>query len=595
MGDGTDKLLLQHVHSTEEQEGTRYRWTRENPTLTVHRFAIAHPAYLTLDLGGLPPQIPEPRMVHANMHGTPWVSLPVTSQPRHYTLLLPPTALRNGNLSIHFSTEATRVPPDERKLGVRIDSFTLGWVSTSNATPPWSTIVVQWLIIIIIIHLVTHFKPPKWSIITLAGGLIVALALLHAYHLPVAAMWQARFLVACITLLLIFHATLPLFQRLFPSTSSRTDMQLLWMLTLIAFTIRMGFILYPPFDSHDWYIHRKRIIDFLTGTFLIYDHPAEFSRKLTIVPPAPYLLYAPLTLLANNVIVAMQAVYAFVDSMSILCMGLFAHALGGNKRTTTFALLMVALFPLNFTALWWGFGPQVIGQTLIILLATLIVYSPPPQRMPWVVVGFVFSVLLLSHIGAGILGGFWLAGYTVLLLALQRIQPRHWRTWAILIILCGILVTSLFYIEVLALQMRGLATNSRLGWDEGDVFRVKWTLASLYSSFKPIGVALPVASIILLLHTVRATHRWLISAWVISALIFFIVDVAFGLQVRYAYFLVPVIATGFGIICTQFSKRHRVGTFVAWTMIALIGFAGLHLWYEGIFEGIKPSLRGLTH
>lgn len=596
MGDGTDKLLLHNFHKTEtDAQGTRYRWTRDEGSITFRGFVATSRALLHIKTGGLPAAIPAPRAVDMQLENAPWLTLNVMPFPRHALLLLPPEALRDGNLDIHLSTETSKVKPDTRNLGIRIDSIELGWLPTSRIAMPWNVLLVQWLFILCCISLWYRLAMPRWSLLLFTLGLVAALGWMTGSTLLIAALWQYRLLATAVAVLLIFWASMPLLHRLLPHDTARSEIRWLWLIALLAISVRMIPILYPPFESHDWYIHRKRIQDFMWGGFLIYDKPAEFSKKLTIVPPAPYLFYTPFNLFTKDPVVAMQWVYTLIDSMTTLLVGLLVRQVGGSIRASRLTAIIIAFFPLNFTALWWGFGPQVIGQCLTVLMALLITQWQRHRLSFWLVSTVAFSLLLLSHVGSGILGGSLVAAYIGLLWLFQRKQQPHWKVWMFVVIGSGILVTILLYSQVIEMQMSGLTSNQRLGWDEDDLFRVPWTLMSLYSSFTPLGVLLPIISIVWLVYRIYSRYRWLVLAWLSSAGVFFMVDLAFGLQVRYAYFLIPMIAIGLASMLDTLIARHRIGWVIAVCLIGVIGIAGLNLWLDGIFLGIKPSLRGLTH
>jgi hypothetical protein len=620
--DGFDKLLLSRVHSVEEDgQGRRYRWTKGDGTITLHSFATVRRAVLLLGTGGLPDTFPTPRMVETIVDDAPLITLAVRHTPRTYALLLPPTALQDGDLRVSLRSDTSKVDPDPRPLGIRIDSLGLRWFAGEWAFLPWGVLLVQTLLVATLLALVWQLGFPRWSIAALAVALVIGLGWMTGHYLLVAAAWLVRLLVAGGATLALFLGSSPLLERAGFGRAYEPALRWLWLIVLFSIGLRMVGSLFPPFDSHDWYIHRARIIKFISGTMLVYDHPAEFSRKLTIVPSAPYILFHPFTLLTRNLVVAMQGVYTFFDGVTTLLVGLLVRRIGGSARAAWGAALLVALFPLTFTAVWWGFGPQVIGQTLVVLLALLLTRRAPPTRTFWMLAGLVLTLLLLTHIGAGILGGFMLAGYTLLLLLVRRRQTPSWKGWGVLMIACGILVILLLYIDVIALQMRGLAGNDRLGWDEGDLFRVIWTLHSLYISFDPlvmhltiptetlsspvaigatlalvgVGLVLPLVSMVFLVVVVKGVHRLLVGAWLGSALLFFVIDMVFGLQVRYAYFAVPMVVAGLALLLDHLIARHRAGWLIAGALIGLVGLAGWHLWFESFILWIKPSLRGLTH
>ncbi|NJN67526.1 MAG: hypothetical protein HC884_12845 [Chloroflexaceae bacterium] len=602
MGDGVDRLLVHHFHSVEQDsQGKAYRWSLDHSTIAVRGSALVPLAALTLNLGGMPEHVPVPHPVQARLDGNDWLTFSVGSKPRAYALLLPPPTLRDGSLDLEWFTGATHVPPDPRKLGIRLDRVSLRWLDGSLAFPTWTVLAMQGLVIATAMAMAWYLALPRWSIMVIAASLVVALGWLVGSNILIAGSWLARILVTNLALLGLLWSVAPCLRRVvLPAAGAapQPELRWLWLVTVLAIALRMVVMLYPPFEPHDWYIHRKRIVDFLNGAFVLYDKPAEFSTRLTVVPPAPYLFFAPFTLLTSNPVVAMQGVYAFLDGVTALLVGVMTRFFGGSLRAAGVAALVFALFPLNFTALWWGFGPQVIGQCLTVLFVLFVLFlaqTPLLTRWAWGLAGLVFTLLLLSHVGAGILGGFLLAGYLALIWGFRRNEEPRWKGWGLTMVTSGAAVTLLLYSTVIAMQLDGLSSNQRLAWDAGDIFRVQWTLASLNVSFAPVGVILPILSIAFLVISTRPAHRWLLAGWLASAGLFFAVDLATGLQVRYAYFLVPLFAVGLGMVLDGYLTRHRVGWVVAGCLIGIVGVVGLHLWGAGIFGGIKPSLRGLTH
>lgn len=596
MGDNVAPLLLEAFHQVEtDREGIPYRWTTGQSRIRFRDIASVPHAYLTLTIGGMPPHLaPRPLILHIEQ--SPLITLSIPSHAQRYRLLLPPMVLRDGTLEVGLRSEATKVPPDRRALGVQIREVEIGWLAPSLPTPPWHVLFLQGLLVGMVIVLLRSVHVPWWGIGLGAGVSIVAISWVTGAMLLFAAAWQFRLLVG-ITLVLILRFTVTTPQLAYEPER----IPWLWLITIGAMAIRMVCILYPPFLSHDWYIHLERMQDVVSGELLLYDKPAEFSRKLTIVPPLPYLLYAPFLLLIEQVIPATQLVYSVADGLTVLLTGMLVQQVGGGRGSAGIAALIIALFPLHLTALWWGFGPQIIGQLLVVWLAYLIAHHHPshhPVQTPrfWLLVSMVATMLLLSHVGAAMLGGSLLVCYIVLTARASRSWYSDWKKWAMIAVGSGTIAIVLLYSQVLTLQLQGLSSNERLRWDADDLFRIPWTILSLYSSFKPIGVAIPAASMLIAVWTTRSTHQWLIVSWLLSAGIFFVIDLITGLQVRYAYFILPVVAIGLAFLFEQLTRRHRWGGYVVtWSVLGIIAAAGLNLWLSGVFLGIKPSLRGLTH
>ncbi len=618
VGFRADRHMLQGFFSQEEDaHGTRYRWTKSESTIMVQGFAAVPRGVVSLHVGWLPPGVPVPRPLQLAVDGTEWVTLPINAAPRRYTMLLPPGTLHDGNMLLGLQSETSRVPPDRRDIGIRLDRVEIGWPAGDWVLPTWRMLLVQWLMVMTGLAVAWRLDG-SWRVLAAVAVVgVVLLGWLTGHSLLIAAPWVQALLLASGAVLVLVWATFPRLSRMLPGGGARAELRVLLLLTIVLLAVRLLAALYPVFDSHDWYIHRDRLEKLEHGSLLLYDKPAEFSTRLAIVPPALYILVAPLSLLTTSTVTAMQGFYAFADGCAVLLLALFVRQLGGSGRAALLAALVLGLLPLQYTALWWGFGPQVVGQALILLLALFVLQPRLASRWLWLAAGGVFCLILLMHIGTGLLGGFWLAGYVALVLLVQRRQHPHWQGWGLLLLAVGLVVTLLLYSQVLGMHMRGLAHNQRLAWSEDDIFRVQWTLGSLYYSFRPLTMwlhpdvwqhgwivgllltllvnVLVVVSLVFLVYRARGRHRLLVLAWLASGLLFFGIDLVSGLQIRYAYFLVPLICAGLALLLDRLIARHRLGWLVAGCVLGIIGMMGLKLWFDGVVLASKPSLRGLTH
>jgi hypothetical protein len=629
VGFRADRLFLDGVYAREtDAQGTPYRWTRAESAIVVENFAAVSRPMLTLQLGGLPPDVPSTRPVQLRVDGAPWLTLPVEKAPRRYRLLLPPGALHDGDLRLEMTSPTSRVPPDRRDVAVRLDGVALAWAAESWARPTWGALLAQAGIVAAALAAAWRLALSPRSMLLLAGGLVLLLAGITGYDPAVAATWQYNLLVASLPALLLVWAGFPRLLRLLPGSErhperARAELRLLLLLTLGVLGIRLLAALYPTFDSHDWYIHEDRLFAFQHGSLLLFDKPAEFSTKIAIVPPAFYVLVAPLSLLTPNSVPTTQGLYAFLDGCAALVLALFVRQVGGSARAARLALLLLAFLPIQFTALWWGFGPQVVGQALFLLLVLFVAQYRLAGPVWWVVATVLVAALILVHNGVALLGGFWLAGYVVLVWLFARHERAHWLGWGAVAAASAVVALLLLYIDVVALQLRGVAGNERLAFTAEDIFRVKYTLGSLCASFQPLALAcdqylyfperlapatvppqvgvtllsmaLPLAALAFVVLRARGLHRWLVLAWLASAALFFAVDLRTGLQVRYAYFVAPLVCAGGGLLLDRLAARHRGGWALAAALVALVVLAGLGLWYTGVELAIKPSLRPLTH
>ncbi len=613
--------------------GRDYRWSSGQSMLKLDPFPAVTQPRLRLDIGGLPEGTPAPRMVAVRVGPTPaqaqqtatsvWIELPVAAAPRRYEVLLPPDALRDGRLFVSLSNEAVSIPPDRREIGFRLDSFSVAWSPQAWVLPAWDVLAVQWGVVLLAAALAWRLQRRPRTVVLIGAGVLAVLAMLTGYAPFAAGVWQQRLLVVGVGLLVVVWGLFPRLSRLIPAASpaaARHELGVLMLLMLAVLSVRLLAAVYPTFDSHDWYIHADRQHLLQWGNLLLFDKPAEFSTQIAIVPPAFYILVAPLSLLTLNTVPTTQGIYAFFDGVAVLALAILVRWLGGGIWAGRLALLLLGLMPIQFTALWWGFGPQVVGQALILILAVFAIQPDLPRRWLWCAAGVVVLLVLLTHNGVALLGGIWLGSYVVLDWLFAPELRRNRLRWIGLGVAAAGAAVALLYIDVIQLQMAGVSNNDRLAFTEEDIFRVKWTLGSLCASWQPlaprcdafvpgtdpatvlpqIGVvllslAIPLTALLVLLVQTDWRGRRLVLPWLGSALLFLAVDLAFGLQVRYAYFLTPLVCAGLALALEGWLRRHRWAWAVVAAVVLLVAWAGLGLWYSGVVEAIKPSLRPLTH
>lgn len=591
---GDQELLEGFFEQEADALGATYRWTGAQSAFRVRGFAsVTHPI-LQLGVGGLPRGAPAPRPVQLRIDGTA-LTLPVAAAPRRYYLSLPSGALLDGNLDVDFASDTSRVAPDQRDVGIRLDDVVLGWTGATWVLPAWPTLLTQWALVLICLGIAWRLELPGSIRLGIAALLIPLLGWMTAYDLLMAAAWEARLLAASMLLLALAWNAFGLLNHLLPGLGSRRDLRWLSAITVVAISMRLFAIFYPPFGSHDLYIHRDRLLDLQLGSIQLFDTPSEFNGSRTIVPPAFYMLASPLTLLTAKPDAAIQGLYAFLDGASALVMAILVRQLGGSVRAAAVAAILIASLPIQLTALWWGFGPQVVAQWLGLALAVFVSRPGPAPSDFWIVAGVLLGLVLLMHPGSAILAAVWLAGYVLLVWWRDRQARRQWLGWALVLVGSSLLATLLLYIDVLWLQLNGLARGVATPQRFDTVSRITLIGKGMLASLRPIGVPLSILSLSVLVRRTCGNQRRLVIAWLGSAGLFFVVDLLFGLQVRYAYFAIPLLCAGLGLLLDQLMARRRWGRVVSWGLLGFVSFAGLSLWVNGVFLGVKPTLMALLH
>lgn len=594
-GSGTDLLLLDGVLKTErDSDGNVYRWTTGHTNFTVRGFAsVPHPI-LELGIGGFPRTVPAPRLVHLTLDGNK-LTMPVAPEARRYHLLLPRGALLDGNLHLNMESDTSVVPPDPRALGIRLDDIALGWERDAWVLPGWQLLLVQCGVVLTWIALARSLGLPRWSWAVIAIALIVLLPIMAGPILLLAMIWVLPLFVAGLALLAMTSQVFPWLKRSFQADRTLLDPRWLGLIVIVAISLRLWAVFYPLFGVHDLLIHRQRLLNVQYGTLQLFDSPSEFAGRQAVVPPAFYLLASPVTLLFPDAGAAIQGIFTLLEGTGIFLIALLVRNVGGSWRAATIAALCIACLPIQLTALWWGFAPQIVGQWLILVLAVLITY---PGKVGWsraIVATVAFAITLLMHDGVAALGGIWLALYLMLSWLLVRHHDQNWRAWTGVVIAASVIASLLLYIDIIGMHISELATGAATPSPFTTEVRLRLLWQGLQASFRPISMFGVVGVFATLLYWTRGSHRHLIVAWLLSTTLFLLIDVAVGLQVRYGYFVTPLVCVGLALLLDRVMARGIWGKVSSWGLIAVIVCMGLQLWFEGVFWSIKPTLTALTH
>lgn len=595
VGSWGDQNLLRGVYDQEtDAAGATYRWTDGSSTFFVRDFAVAPTPRLRIDIGGLPPGAGDKQLVVFAIDRTPLL-VPIQSTPRQYFLLPPSGALLDGDLDLQMTSPTSITPPDPRALAFRLNDITLGWPSDAWSLPTLPMLLAQTAIVVVWLLIAWRLEAPRRALPLVAALAIALLAWMTSYQLMMAMAWHTRALATSLVVLALAWRSYDRLERWFPRWGSRSEWRWVGWLTAIAIGVRLLVIFYPPWGSHDLYIHERRLADVQIGSIQLFDTPSEFGSNRTIVPPAFYVLVLPLTLLTNDPSAAIHGLYAMLEGTTPLLVALLIHQLGGSNRAALLAGVLAACLPIQLTILWWGFGPQVVSQWLLLLLLVLLTRPAIADRAAWFFGGLVLTLALLTHNGAVVLGGALLGSYIAWMIIRERGDRAIWWRWAGVFAAGSAIALLLVYGEVVVSQLTGARSSAATPPLDGaeEAARIGRVWAGLQSSFRPLGLALSALGFGALLITTR--NRPLVLAWIGSGLLFLLVDLLWGLQVRYAYFVVPLLCGGVGLVLDWLLARRAWGRIAAVAIVGYVALVGLNLWFESVFLGIKPTLTALTH
>jgi hypothetical protein len=204
---------------------------------------------------------------------------------------------RDPGKTLHLQTSV--IPPDERPLGVRLDSLSIRWNPAAVALPTAGAIAAQWGLAALWLALGRLLRLRRAVIAIGALALVIGLAVMSAVLMPLAPRWQQRLLVASLGIAGVIGAAWRIVPRVEPAASERV-VRLLLLITLGALAVRCFGVLYPSFVSHDMLVNSGRLRNVQFGILTLFDRPSEFSRYIVPVSPTAFVLTLPFTLIVDR-------------------------------------------------------------------------------------------------------------------------------------------------------------------------------------------------------------------------------------------------------------------------------------------------------
>jgi hypothetical protein len=597
IGSYSDSFFLENANNREvAPDGKPYRWSTDNTALRLSGLGGDQSAIMTLKLGGRP----VPGELTLTLNGRALGRFDVQTHPRNYTVVLPRGT--RGDLAIGIRSSTLPLAEDTRHLGVKLERVALAVQRGMLPLPTAAQFLAQ-VGVILAMQLVTLRLGWRWQAQALLAGLLaLGLAALLASVLLMASAYLLRLLVAAGVLAALTWIGLPLVERWAAGAGAITRMvgareiRVLWALMLLSCTLRLVGVLYPTFGGQDLNLNLRRLNYVFDGQTVIIAKSSEFADGLTIYPPGPYLAVLPGAALIDDQAALLQGGLALLDGTTALLVAMLTLRLGGNRDAARFAALLYAGSLPTFTAMAYGFSAQIFGQWFTTPLALVLLFAPaPPERRTWGIVCLLLLFGVLSHIGVAILGVAWVG----LILALMLLRPNRALLWAIgLVGASGLFALVGLYIDIVEIMLNH-AASSVVGQRPAGVLLPGATpllLKGLRLSYGDIGLALLPLGLLLLARVRRAwDHTAVLLAWLLTALLFLLIDLALAVQVRYFYFALPLALAVIALVPGRLAARGRWARLVAWSLIVGVAFGGAALWFSTVIGQANLSLTPLTH
>ena len=283
------------------------------------------------------------------------------------------------------------------------------------------------------------------------------------------------------------------------------------------------------------------------------------------------------------------------------------------------AALVFGIVPMAYLPFSWGIATNVFGAWCLTALFAILALGYDHLRRP-VLAGLaavVATLALLSHPGEFVLAAATLGGALLLFGVAWRPRWRGgWPALLLVTVLAGTVAYGLLYRHVagqmltqgaqtVQTKLRGDATpgagNAPAGWRVGGAiddpiiglkgYRVTtvpeliagglvgyWREAVGYYYLWPPLFAL---AALRLMRGTRDLERLRLASilwWGVAAL-FALAGLLLNVYVRYAYYLLPVVATGSGLTLARLTRLGRWGQVAVALLLAATTAAGLWFWY----------------
>lgn len=598
-----DRIFLRGVYHREvvapNDPGARtYRWARGNAEvlLPVGRTGSA---IFTATMNAAPQPAEQP-LAFAMSAGATLLRFEVPASVRSYHVLLPETAVEAGLIRLRFASPTVTPAGDNRLLAVALDRVGVQPVA-GLARPALPLVLVQLALVAMAVALLRINGARPRAVV---AGALAMTALLVGLNLGARAwsglgVWPLALVGATLV------AASLVAQRLLPRDSSAEARfaRWLWLISLGGLALRLIGVTAPGFEFNDLDIQSIIIGQVQRGEIYLFVGAHEFGGGTTFYPTGPYLLALPLLLIQPQLPFALHSGAALLDACGPPLLALIARELQLGRRAALIAAGLLAVLPIQLTALWWGFFTNIGGQMLVLLLLWLLLrHMRAPGRTSAALLFLGFCLVALSHVGVIILTS-TAAAFT---LGMAWLRPRPaaaaWRSLLLAGLTAGV-VCILFYLSVVAAPMfsatRGvLSERSSLSAEqlaEHRAYIVRILPVALWRGVGMLPFLMLLPGIPLILACARRPlGRAVVLGWLITPFIFALIDYVNTLQVRYIYFLAPLCCLAFATVLDQLWARRAARPVVV-AAVLLIGWLGVFLWYRGAILGIKMSLVPLTH
>ncbi len=621
IGERPEEAFIEGLHAPERAGPLTFRWSGAEGRIRIPGWGIA-PQQLTLMMAAPRPTGGPPPRLRLYAGGRPLAEFTVGPQPQVYHLLLPRQALLPwGDLDLVLEADTFIPPGDARVLGVVLDRLEVRPAASTTTDAAPLPFLLSGLTAGLAALLVWRLGWGRGAALAVGGGLALALAAGLA--------WARPLLTAGLPFLPLGIAGAWLFLAIFQGAVrdlmsrggaplGRRSERALWSAVAFFLALRLAGSLHPAHETWDLCFHWHNLEAFLRqGRVFFTIISGEWRSQETLYPPTLYILQAPLWGLLEGRLVPFKVTGVVLDTSAALWVAYIARRLLGRGRAASWAAFFYLTMPQSAIIFSWGIVVNILGQWLLLaLLAFLLSPGGRLARRRDRAMALVLLVpALLAHPGTVLLTGVFLAGLflTAWLAPLPPVLPRRtaWR-WARMGGLALLLLLLLYYgyfvgtmwgsLQAMAqganaeeptaggLLVRGPVIDKELGLVAVEVTDLRSAVlagvrelaaeARAYYHTWPFLLALLALPGLALERRPLAVR--LLGLALLVAFLFAFLGLAVNLYVRYAYFLLPVVAVGMAWWMARFSRLGRAGRWLSVAIGLYLGGAGLAFWVDHV-------------
>lgn len=612
-----DKPYVLNMHQAERGPEGRYRWTGADSAVRLPGMA-GGPWRVTLRLAA--GANPHPRS-NVLVNGVQLQTIDPQPGFKDYAFDVPASVVGNGDLIVTIKSTTFRPSNDRRELGVVLSRVSVEPIGDPGFLWPPFTQTGRLLAVAVLSFLIATVAGfgPLGSLVVGASP-VLGLAVLLLVNRPWLTVWTGQLLVATATatgLALLLRAVLPPLYRRAGLILGPDEVRWPVLLAATFFVAHFGGDLHPHTNIVDigFHIHRFQDVN-ERGQLLMMVQSREWGTRETVYPPAAYLVMRPLRWFTPDIRTAIVLFMALAEASRLAIVYLVARRASADRLTGIFAAIIFGIVPMAYLPFSWGIATNVFGAWCITALFALLVLGYDRLRRP-LLAGLAFVVILLgllSHPGEFVLMSATV-GVAILVFGVV-VRPRFRGSWPVLVgvaVLAALVAFVLLYryVAVAMLEQGGDTFRARLagggsqpGWRVGGAiddpiiglrgYRVTtvpalirggvvgyWREAVGYYYLWPVVLAL-----VALIWPVRvpalARLRLVSLVWWTVAALFALAGLVLNVYVRYAYYLLPVIAIGSGVTLGRLANRGRWATAAATLLLVATASAGLWFWYVRI-------------